>query len=101
MEPIDYENLGYLPPPPNIFGITIFGKSNCPRCEEIKTMLDESEMLYKYVNCDSYLEVDKEKFKDIMFEYMRKIPPKRVLYFPVCFVEGEYFPTLSKFFYTA
>ena len=96
-----FEDISYFPPPPYAFGITIYGKSGCVRCDELKDMLDSSNMLYKYENCDRYLEVDKEKFKDVIFEYMKIIPPKRVLYFPVCFVDGVYFTSLNKFLLTA
>lgn len=96
-----FEDISYFPPPPNAYGLTIYGKSNCPRCEEIKDMLETSEMLYKYENCDRYLEADREKFKDVIFEYMKVIPTKRILYFPVCFVDGVYSTSLNKFLYTA
>lgn len=97
----EFEDINYLPPPPNAFGITLYGKSNCTRCDELKDMLETSNMLFKYENCDRFLEADKEKFKDIMFEYMKVIPPKRVLYFPICFVDGIYFSSINKLLYIA
>lgn len=96
-----YENLGYLPPPPNIAGVTIYGKSDCIRCDELKDLLEQGNINYEYINCDEYLISDKEKFKEIMFEYMRINPIKKVLYFPVCFVDNIYFSSMNRFFYNA
>jgi glutaredoxin len=95
------DDISFMPPPPNIFGITIYGKSSCVRCEELRDMLDSSNMDYKYIDCDDYIMADKENFKNIMFEYMKLIPQKRILYFPVCFVDGLYFSSIGKFLYKA
>jgi glutaredoxin 3 len=32
--------------------IEIYGKTNCPQCEEVKTMLDMNSMDYKYYTLD-------------------------------------------------
>jgi len=32
--------------------IEIYGKPNCPQCEEVKTMLDMNNMDYKYYTLD-------------------------------------------------
>lgn len=42
--------------------IEIYGKPNCPQCEEVKTMLDMNGMDYKYYT------LDKDFTRDELFE---------------------------------
>jgi hypothetical protein len=89
------------PPPPGLYTLFIYGKSGCVRCDELKEMLDFGKIEYTYINCDEYLSIEKEKFKEVMFEYMKITPIKKILYFPVCFVNGVYFSSINKFLYNA
>lgn len=84
-----------IPPPPQNKGFTIYTKSNCPRCSEVKELLynDENKI---FVDCDGYLN-NKESFKNIMFNYMN-VNERKILYFPVVFYNGEYIKNIYRFF---
>ena len=43
--------------------IEVFGKPNCPQCEEVKSMLEMNSMDYKYYT------LDKDFSRDELFEH--------------------------------
>jgi hypothetical protein len=89
----DYEVINTLPMPLQN-GITIYGKSNCPSCLQLKIDFDEICHNSKYINCDEYLLSNKESFKQTLFEYMqRKYTGKELLSFPIIFRDSKYVPT--------
>ena len=69
-------------------GITIYSKSDCRNCDYVKALLYRSE--YKKVNCDKYLEDDKEAFKSFMFHHMGFIPADMKICFPLVFYKGRF-----------
>lgn len=91
----------YIIPPPLVNGFTVYGKSDCPKCDvmkdELKGLCDNSY----YINCDEYLKADKVKFKSVMFEYMgckNYDPLNKPLYFPIVFYNKEYISNYYRFF---
>lgn len=56
--------------PPNEKGYTIYGLSVCFRCHVLKDVFEEKCYIYEYINCDSYLEANKEQFKRQILKYM-------------------------------
>jgi hypothetical protein len=78
-------------------GLTVYSKSDCRNCDYVKALLYRSE--YKKVNCDKYLEDDKEAFKSFMFHHMGFIPADNRLYFPVVFYQGKYLKNPQKQIY--
>jgi hypothetical protein len=56
--------------PPNEKGYTIYGLSVCFRCHVLKDDFEEKCYIYEYINCDSYLEANKEQFKRQILKYM-------------------------------
>lgn len=90
-------NNGFIKPYNN--GITVYTKSNCYRCDELKSNISKINNIfskYYYINCDNYLNDDKDGFKEFMALHMCKRYNKDFkLLFPVVFVDGVYCP---KFF---
>jgi glutaredoxin len=75
------------------FGVVIYGLENCDRCDILKEMLNKINVEYNYILCDEYIsnEIDKLKFKKIMFNLIKApIPKDGKIQFPVCFINGEY-----------
>lgn len=62
-------------------GYTIYTKSLCPSCTEVKKLLPNA----KYVNCDKYLE-EVDDFLDFIWSLTDKNPTS----FPMVFKDGEY-----------
>ena len=62
-------------------GYTVYTKSNCPTCSEMKLKLKEAT----YINCDEYLE-DVDGFLDFLDTITDKGPTK----FPMVFLDGNY-----------
>ena len=98
----DYDgiNIGVIDvlPMPLQNGITIYGKSDCPSCIQLKFELDELCDNTSYINCDAYLSSNKEAFKQTMFSYMhREYTGQEKLSFPVIFRDAKYVP--KEYFY--
>lgn len=86
---------------PNLSGYTIYGKSNCNRCDVLKEQMSDINECVQYVNCDEYLSTDKEKFKKIMFKYMNKEYKENennIMYFPLVFYNGNIITNYYRFF---
>jgi glutaredoxin len=77
---------------PNEKGYTIYGLSVCWRCHMLKENFEDKCYIYEYVNCDSHVENDKEKFKRQILKYM-DLPyiegGINKLCFPVVFKNGK------------
>ena len=84
---------------PQKFGYTIYTKSNCYRCDELKDNINSMNNIFEkiyYINCDEYLNNDKECFKEFIAPLMNKIYTNDLkISFPIVFVNGDYNP---KFF---
>lgn len=78
-------------------GLTVYSKSDCINCEALKASLYRTE--YKKVDCDNYLENNKEAFKNFMFVKMGYFPADNRLYFPVVFYQGRYLKNPQKQIY--
>lgn len=87
--------------PPNDKGFTIYGKSDCPKCDVLKLQMYDCCECSQYINCDEYLKTDKERFKKIMFLYMKQTYYDRgsnIMYFPLVFYNGDVITNYHKFF---
>jgi len=47
---------------PSASGFTIYGKTDCPYCDKVKTLLTDYDETFTYINCDDYLVDNKEAF---------------------------------------
>ena len=97
----DELSFDYVIPPPTAYGFSVYGKSNCPKCDQLKLELSGLCDNTLYVNCDEYLNADKIKFKRVMFDYMgfeNVDCLNKPLYFPVVFYNKEYISNYYRFF---
>jgi len=47
---------------PSKFGFTVYSKSGCINCDNIKKLLHDNNIPYIVINCDAYLIENKELF---------------------------------------
>ena len=47
-------------------GFTIYSKSNCINCDNIKKLLEDNKLEYNVINCDNYLNENKNFFLEFM-----------------------------------
>lgn len=71
---------------PSTTGFTIYSKSGCKNCSEIKNYLKTKNYIFTEVNCDDNLIEDKEGFLSII-NYLCGQPCKT---FPMIFFEGKF-----------
>lgn len=64
---------------------TIYSKSGCPSCKQVKTFLKEKNFLFNEINCDEYLINEKIAF----LSFIEKISGKAVKSFPIVFYNGK------------
>ena len=72
----------YIRPSNNTY--TIYTKSNCKYCEKTKELLRDQEKAPLIINCDSYLQNDKEHF----LQFIKTLTNKNHRTFPIVFVNG-------------
>jgi len=76
-------------------GYTIYGKSDCKNCKKIIDILsDDNDIIIDYINCDEYLNNNREDFKTYMFGLMGYTPENRRLQFPVIFKDKNYIKSI-------
>jgi glutaredoxin len=52
--------------------VTIYTKSGCKYCTNVKQLLQENNIKYEVVDCDEYIIKDKEKFLNFIKKYTKK-----------------------------
>jgi glutaredoxin len=62
-------------------GFTIYSKSFCINCDNIKKLLDDNKLEYNIINCDNYLNEN----KDFFLEFMKLITRQECKMFPIVF----------------
>ena len=65
---------------------TIYSKSGCTKCRQMKQYLKEKKLPSKIVDCDDYLLENRDKFLQFMALYTDVEP----LTFPIVFYDGAY-----------
>ena len=65
-------------------GFTVYSKSGCPNCSNVKKLLKDKHLLFNIVDCDDYIIEDKENFLLFIKEHAKK----EIKQFPVIFYEG-------------
>jgi glutaredoxin len=71
---------------PSTEGFTIYTKSNCPYCTKVKELFLHTVPAPDYVNCDSYLEINREAF----LEFIRGYTVREHRTFPMVFWKGTF-----------
>ena len=65
-------------------GFTIFSKSGCKFCDQVKELLIEENKKYTVINCDTFLEENKSAF----LEHVKILAGKECKTFPIVFLHG-------------
>jgi len=71
---------------------TIYSKSGCPNCTNVKKILKEKYFLFTEINCDEYILEDKDRFLKFI-EDITKITYKT---FPMVFYNGKFVGGLTQ-----
>ena len=71
---------------PSKNGFTIYSKSGCPNCMNVKKLLQENKIEHLVIDCDEYLIEEREKF----IEFIEKICKKEVNIFPIIFFDEKF-----------
>lgn len=67
-------------------GFTIYSKSGCSYCTNVKKLLLDKQIYFVDVSCDEYLIEDKEGF----LTFIREKANKEYRTFPMVFYEGKF-----------
>ena len=71
---------------PSEKGFTIYSKSGCINCDNIKKLLDNNKLEYSIINCDEYL----NKNKDIFLNFINTLANKQINNFPFVFRDNQF-----------
>ena len=66
---------------PNNTKFTIYTKTNCKYCTQVKILLEDNNIEYETINCDNYLTNNRELFLD----FIKTIAQKEWKSFPMVF----------------
>lgn len=67
-------------------GFTIYSKSGCTNCDSIKKLLDDNKIEYIIINCDEYLNTNKDFFLEVMYT----LAGKQIKIFPFVFRDNKF-----------
>ncbi len=73
-------------PSPSKEGFTIFSKSGCKFCDQVKELLTEENKSFTVYNCDVYLDENKPAFLD----HIKTLVGKEYKTFPMVFLHGVF-----------
>jgi glutaredoxin len=65
-------------------GFTVYSKSGCPNCSNVKKLLKEKNLLFNVVDCDEYIIENKENF----LLFIKEQAKREIKQFPIIFHEG-------------
>jgi glutaredoxin len=71
---------------PSKTGFTIYGKSGCPNCTNVKKLLKDNKIEYLLIDCDEYLIEERDNF----IEFIKNICKKEVNTFPIVFFDEKF-----------
>lgn len=67
-------------------GFTVYSKSGCPNCSNVKKLLKDKHLLFNIVDCDDYIIEDKENF----LLFIKQLTNKSQTQFPFIFNNSEF-----------
>lgn len=73
-------------PKPSNYGYTIYTKSGCPYCEQVKILLKNNIPQPNYIDCDSFLVFNRNKF---LF-FIKQLTGIDYKTFPMVFLNGYF-----------
>jgi len=81
---MEVENMDFELPKKN--GYTIYSKSGCPNCSNIKVFLKDKKLIFNVVDCDEYLIEAKMEF----LEFIKNLAKKECKVFPIIFCDEKF-----------
>lgn len=66
-------------------GFTIYSKSGCPNCSNVKKFLKDKNQIFNVVDCDDYVIEDRENF----LLFIKDLSQSEIKQFPIVFYEGN------------
>lgn len=73
-------------PSPFPSGYTIYSKSKCDYCVQVKTIIQKNHFSFEEINCDDYLLERKEEF----LSFIHGLAQKEYRTFPMVFYNGQF-----------
>lgn len=65
-------------------GFTVYSKSGCPNCSNVKKLLKDKHLLFNIVDCDDYVIEHRSNF----LIFINELSQKEVKQFPIIFYDG-------------
>ena len=81
---MDVENIVFELPEKN--GYSIYSKSGCPNCLNVKAFLKNKNLIFNIVDCDEYLIEAKTEF----LEFIKNLAQKECKTFPIIFFDEKF-----------
>ena len=63
---------------------TVYSKSGCPNCINVKNLLKDKKLIFNVVDCDEYIIEDKENF----LLFIKDLSQREIKQFPIIFHDG-------------
>ena len=70
---------------PSDTDFTVYSKSGCPNCSNVKKILKDKGLLFNVVDCDDYIIEDKENF----LWFIKDLSQREIKQFPIIFHAGN------------
>ena len=71
---------------PSLDKYTVYSKDKCGYCTRVKNLLIKNSIKFTEINCDKYLQEDKDGF----LEFIKNLTGKDIKTFPIVFMNNEY-----------
>jgi glutaredoxin len=65
-------------------GFTVYSKSGCPNCSNVKKLLKDKHLLFNIVDCDDYIIEN----KDFFLIFIKEQAKREIKQFPIIFHDG-------------
>ena len=84
-----YQNIiQNLPPLPEKFDFTVYIKSGCSYCIQVKNLLTMMNLKTRYINIDAYIITPQSK--ENFFNFIEELTGKKYRTFPIVFFDGDF-----------
>jgi len=70
---------------PSDTDFTVYSKSGCPNCSNVKKILNDKNLIFNVVDCDDYIIEDKKNF----LLFINNLSQREIKQFPIVFYAGN------------
>ena len=64
---------------------TVYSKSGCPNCSNVKKLLKEKNLIFNVIDCDEYIIEQRDAF----LLFIKELAQREIKQFPVIFYDGN------------